>query len=105
MQQATDGNGSRVHADTGPAVPGQQPHRIDIYVSRYCGNCAHAPEVAELIRREYPAIPVHLIDLAEPQAVAPDNVFATPTYLLDGQRWSLGNPSPQQVRDLLGKLE
>ena len=38
-------------------------------------------------------------------AVAPDNVFATPTYLLDGQRWSLGNPSSQQVRDLLGKLK
>jgi|GEM_PF-3531132 len=31
----------------------------------------------------------------------PEVVFATPTYLLNGRSWSLGNPSPQQVADML----
>ena len=80
-------------------------HQVDIYVSQYCANCAYAAEIALLIQRDFPAVAVRLIDLANLQEAAPDNVFATPTYLLDGRLWSLGNPSPQQVHELLSKLE
>jgi hypothetical protein len=48
---------------------------------------------------------VALIDLADAQEPIPEAVFATPTYLLDGRLWFLGNPSPDQVRARLSSLE
>jgi hypothetical protein len=80
-------------------------HQVSIYVTGHCANCDHAWEVAQLIRDEYPKVLVAIIDLADPQAPVPDAVFASPTYLLDGQLWSLGNPSPQQVHAKLSRLE
>ena len=77
-------------------------HQVTIYVIEHCGNCAYAYEVAAGIRRDYPCATVRIVDLANPQEPVPDSVFATPTYLLDGRVWSLGNPSLQQVREALG---
>jgi hypothetical protein len=68
-------------------------------------TCDYATEIAGLIRAEYPHILVKIIDLVDPQEPVPDTVFATPTYLLDGRLWSLGNPSPSQVRATLNQLE
>ncbi|MFN3333366.1 MAG: hypothetical protein ACK47M_12725 [Caldilinea sp.] len=47
---------------------------------------------------------LRVVDLAVPGEVIPEIVFATPTYLLDGRVWSLGNPSPEQVRNTLNRL-
>lgn len=80
-------------------------HQVEIYVHRHCANCAYAAEIAELIRRDYPAIAMRVVDLAETNEPAPEAVFATPTYLLDGRVWFLGNPSPQQVHACLRELE
>lgn len=80
-------------------------HRVAIYVLPGCGNCAYAWEIAALIQREYPRVEVAVVDLASPTEPVPDAVFATPTYLLDGRLWSLGNPSPAQVRERLDQLE
>ncbi|MEZ4612544.1 MAG: hypothetical protein R2838_20260 [Caldilineaceae bacterium] len=33
----------------------------------------------------------------QPDAVVPEVIFATPTYLLDGRVWSLGNPSAEKI--------
>jgi|GEM_PF-1596075 len=73
--------------------------QVTIYVTSHCLNCAYAYEVAAFIRREFPQVAVRIIDLADAQEPAPAVVFATPTYLLDGRVWSLGNPSLQQVRE------
>jgi hypothetical protein len=70
-----------------------------------CANCVHARRVADAIRREYPQVTVRLVDLEKPEEPIPDAVFAAPTYLLDGRVWSLGNPSPQEIRDTLSILE
>lgn len=77
-------------------------HRLTIYVTAHCANCAYATDVAVSIRRAYPQTIVRVIDLADPQEPAPDSVFATPTYLLNGRIWSLGNPSAQQIHAALG---
>jgi hypothetical protein len=76
---------------------------IEIYVASHCFVCDFAQEIAELIRREYPQIPLRWLDI-EQGAVMPENVFATPTYLLNGQVWFLGNPTPEQVRHALAEL-
>jgi len=80
-------------------------HEVAIYVAEHCTLCAYAHEIAELIRREFPAVTVRLVDLEQADEPIPESVFATPTYLLDGRRWSLGNPSPADVIDTLSKLE
>jgi hypothetical protein len=80
-------------------------HQVSIYVTAHCSNCGYAWQVADQIRGEYPHIAVTLVDLANPQEPVPDAVFATPTYLLDGRLWFLGNPSPDQVRVRLDSLE
>jgi len=80
------------------------PH-VAIYVTDHCANCDYAREVARLIRAEYPGVSVTVVDLADPQEPVPDAVFATPTYLIDGRLWSLGNPSPQQIREKLSVAE
>ncbi len=74
---------------------------IDIYVTQHCGNCAYAYEVADGIRHQFPHVQVRMIDMANPPEAIPEAVFATPTYLLNGRLWSLGNPSPAKVQETL----
>lgn len=80
-------------------------HEVSIYVARHCSVCAYAYEIAALIRRDFPDIAVRLVDVAEAAEPLPESVFATPTYLIDGRRWFLGNPSPAEVFETLSKLE
>lgn len=89
-----DRNGSKVIA----------PVRVDIYVSSHCEVCEYSYEVAAGIRRAFPQVTVEIIDLQETTHPIPEAVFATPTYLLNGQLWSLGNPSPQEVHQRLSRL-
>lgn len=82
----------------------QQPAslHLKIYVIPHCFNCDYAIEVAETVRRRYPHVSVQVIDLSDPQEPRPETVFATPTYLLNGRIWSLGNPSQQQIEMTFG---
>jgi hypothetical protein len=59
--------------------------------------------VAEVIRQEYPQVDLQVIDLMDPAKVIPPEVFATPTYLLNGSVWSLGNPSIEDMRTRLSQ--
>lgn len=78
------------------------PCHLKIYVTTSCFNCDYAVEVAEMIRCTYPEVVVQLIDLTDPCEPAPETVFATPTYVLNGCVWSLGNPSLQQIEATFG---
>jgi hypothetical protein len=74
---------------------------IDIYIAQHCSTCAYAYEVAAEIRRHFPHVQVRIIDLGNTTEIIPEAVFATPTYLLNGRVWSLGNPSPAKVQEIL----
>ena len=75
---------------------------LDIYVAPSCFGCDRARELAVEVRSwGIPHIFVRLRDLADPQTSPPESVFAVPTYLLDGEVVSLGNPDPTWLRDLL----
>jgi hypothetical protein len=77
---------------------------VDIYVAAGCEICHHAYEIAALIRQRFPQqVDVRIIDIGQTTEPIPEAVFATPTYLLNGRRWSLGNPSTQEVVDTLAK--
>jgi uncharacterized membrane protein len=73
---------------------------IEIYVSGHCFISDYTHQVVEMIHEEFPQVAVNVIDIDQATNV-PDTVFATPTYLLNGRVWSLGNPSVEQVRTSL----
>jgi hypothetical protein len=85
-----------------PGVTHQAVARLDIYVMEHCDNCRYAVEMAAWIAQQYPKVVVQVIYLEHTTAPIPESVFATPTYLLDGRVWSLGNPSHAQVVQTLG---
>lgn len=82
----------------------QLPVSIDIYIAPYCPTCLYAHEVAAGIRQNFPRVHLRLIDMSTTTEPIPEAVFATPTYLLNGRLWSLGNPSPAKVHETLTAL-
>lgn len=81
-------------------VKAQVQVAIDIYITQHCDNCAYAYEVAAGIRCQFPSVQVRIVDIATTSEVIPEVIFATPTYLLNGRVWSLGNPAPTKVREI-----
>jgi len=79
-----------------------KPVQVAIYVAPHCSNCQYAYLIADQIQTDYPQVELRIVDLSAADEEIPESVFATPTYLLNGRVWSLGNPSHQQVRDTLG---
>ncbi len=77
---------------------------LRIYVTDHCTNCAYSYTVADVIRHDFPEVDLRFINMSNPQEEIPDVVFATPTYLLNGRVWSLGNPSMEQVQETLSRL-
>ena len=72
--------------------------RLDIYIDDCCETCDHARQIAEQVRERMPQVEVNLIELTGDK---PNNVFAVPTYLLDGATLFLGNPSEAELFDRL----
>ena len=79
-------------------------HNLTIYVTNHCDLCRYALEVAADIQARYPQVVLRIVNLETSQEPIPEAVFATPTYLLDGRVWSLGNPSQEQLRSTFATL-
>ncbi|MEZ4658491.1 MAG: hypothetical protein R2911_13035 [Caldilineaceae bacterium] len=78
--------------------------RVEIYVAAHCPICAYSYEIADFIRAHFPAVALRIINIGATDEPIPEAVFATPTYVLNDRIWSLGNPSPAQVREKLCAL-
>lgn len=75
---------------------------LTVCVATHCAGCAEARRLAELVRARYTGLEVEIVDLDARPASRPPNVFAVPSYLLDGRLVSLGNP---RVEDLIAVLD
>ena len=64
---------------------------LEIYITDQCTNCREAMLIAEQAR-SIAGLEVTVVNLDEPGQRVPPQVFATPTYVLDGLVVSLGNP-------------
>ncbi|GAC1358548.1 MAG: hypothetical protein NVSMB38_41680 [Ktedonobacteraceae bacterium] len=64
---------------------------LDIYITDQCGNCQEALLIAEQART-IAGLEVTVVNLNVPGQHIPPQVFATPTYVLNGLVVSLGNP-------------
>lgn len=65
--------------------------RLDIYIGEHCENCQEALSFAEVVR-QIEGVEVRVIDWDDPRQAIPSKVFAVPTYVLNDQVVSLGNP-------------
>ena len=76
---------------------------LRIYVAPGCAGCRTALTLAEVVRQARPDHPIEVIDLADqPDEPLPSGVIGTPTYLLDSEVISLGNP---ELTELLSRLD
>ena len=75
---------------------------LEIFIEQGCTNCEYARGMAAWVRDRFPQVEVRLIDLTDGERVRPADVFAVPTYQLNGRTISLGNPSQE---DLSAKLQ
>ena len=98
--QTEPGEGSELTGRAG----GEAAVRVEIYVAKHCQVCEYAYEIAENIAEEFPAVDLRMIDLFQTTESIPDAVFATPTYLLNGRLWSLGNPSQEEIKTRLSSV-
>jgi hypothetical protein len=70
--------------------------KLLVYVKDDCWTCAESRRIVAEIMPQFPQISVELVDMETPNR--PKNVFAAPTYVLDGRIISLGNPYRDELR-------
>lgn len=70
---------------------------LQVYVQPGCPQCERATELAQEIDGDYEQLAVEVIDMATAPAHH-DDVFAVPTFILNGKVISLGNPGRNDLR-------
>ena len=76
---------------------------LEVFVEADCSLCQRALRLAEDVDERYPELSVRVIDISEP-AGQRDDVFAVPTFILDGRVVSLGNPKQSFLRSEIESL-
>ena len=69
---------------------------LQVYITEDCWTCQEAVRIVEEMQGEFPDADIELLDMEDPSR--PEEVFAAPTYVLDGQVISLGNPRRETLR-------
>lgn len=81
---------------SGEATATRMTRLLEIFVMPDCEGCEAAIRLADRVReRNVPGVDLRVIDLSVSGAERPENVFAVPTYLLEGAVLSLGNPEEE----------
>jgi glutaredoxin len=65
---------------------------LRIFVDGGCPGCAEAHRLANVAQELLPRLDVELIDVTIEGTLIPKQVFAVPTYVLNGKTQWLGNP-------------
>lgn len=78
-------------------------HRLEVVVDTDCPGCAEARHLADQMQKQFPAVEVNVIHVGDGQPI-PRGVVATPTYLLDGKIFSIGNPYREALARALAQL-
>lgn len=73
--------------------------KLDVYVQDHCWSCEEAEQIVTDMREQFPDVEIALLDIHPDEW--PQEVFAVPTYILDGKVISLGNPSRERLQTKL----
>ncbi len=77
-------------------------HTLTVYTAADCWTCAETERLLALVAAQFPDLRLQRVDAG--QAPLPEDVFAVPTYLLDGKIISLGNPTQEALQQRLAAL-
>ena len=83
------------------AMSENQAVELQVFVEAGCQTCERALELLREVEHDFPQLAVRTVDVSESPSHR-DDVFAVPTFLLNGRLLSLGNP---QRSDLRGEIE
>jgi thioredoxin family protein len=70
---------------------------LRIYVGKHCWSCDEALRLAKGLRKKFAGLNIEIINLDSEDSVNHDDVFSTPTYVLNGRTISLGNPTCEEL--------
>lgn len=76
--------------------------RLDVYVAEHCWSCEETRRIVADIAPQFPEVDIVLRDVND--QAKPSNVFATPTYILDGRTIFLGNPTREELKQKLWQI-
>jgi hypothetical protein len=77
-------------------------NELTVFVSEHCFNCRESLVIAEEIKQKYPDVVVNVFNVDK--GARPDvDIFAVPTYALNGKVVFLGNPTNEQLETLFGQ--
>ncbi|MGH2613718.1 MAG: hypothetical protein ACRDJC_00625 [Thermomicrobiales bacterium] len=78
---------------------------LEVYTMPHCPGWHCATSLATQVHAAgLTGVEIRLVDLSRPGVVVPETVVASPTWLLDGRRISLGNPDPDWLLARLAAL-
>jgi hypothetical protein len=77
-------------------------HTLTVYISDECWSCQETRRILTDITPHFTHLLVRLVDTR--QEPLPDDVFAIPTYRLDGKIVWLGNPTREALQNRLNAL-
>ncbi|MEM7331920.1 MAG: thioredoxin family protein [Chloroflexota bacterium] len=78
--------------------------KLDVYITHDCWSCEESERIVQDVSAKIPEVDVEFFDM-EKTVNKPDNVFAVPTYLLNGKVISLGNPTREELYQKIAALQ
>lgn len=69
--------------------------KLQVYIAQDCWSCQETERIVAAVQERFSDISCELLDSS--QIPLPDNVFAVPTYVLNGRVIYLGNPTPAEL--------
>lgn len=77
--------------------------KLQVFVKTGCEVCSRARQLAQHADERFPNLKVDIVDMNETQPDR-DDVFAVPTFVLEGRVLSLGNPQESELHDEVASL-
>lgn len=78
---------------------------LEIFVSAGCLGCKKAVDLAQWVTQVNPRLEVHAVDGSQESEAGAKALVAVPTYVYNGEPVFLGNPSPDELRAWLDKID
>ena len=77
--------------------------KLQVFVKTDCDICSRARQLAQQADEQFPNLVVDIVDMNEAD-LERDDVFAVPTFVLEGRVLSLGNPQESELHDEVASL-
>jgi len=78
---------------------------LTIYTATHCPVNNRTCKLVDQLHRQYPNIPMQVINLDDPNVEWPSFVIGTPTYVWNGRVIFLGNPSETDLITQLSRMQ